>query len=649
MSQFAAERSEPRECGTEDSGHPVEREYLPVAEHGLVGDLRTVALVGTDGRIDWFCAPRFDSPSVFGSLLDARKGGHWTISPVCREATRQQFYFPDTNILVTRMLTEHGIVEIQDFMPVVREHDERHRQRLVRRVVGIRGRMRMDVEIAPRLDYGRDRHRALAHPHGVRFDGSALTVTVHSDTELRIEDGDACGRFTIEEGQTVLFLLHTEARADPQPGGTDAPAADPYPGPVDGDAVDELFRATAAFWRVWLRQSTYTGRWREMVHRSALTLKLLTHEPTGAIVAAPTLGLPEHLGGERNWDYRYVWIRDAAFSLYALLRLGFTGEAKAFVQWLTACLRNAGDGENGPLRVLYSIDGCTAPPEYLLDHLEGYRGSRPVRVGNDAAGQLQLDIYGELIDSIYLFNKYSVGISHDSWTDLCAIMDWLTEHWDAPDHGIWETRAGRQHHTYSRLMCWVAVERMIRMARQRGLPGDLVRWGAARDRIYYQIIDRGWDPGAGTFVQRLDSGKGRGEGPGRSPRAMVDAALLLMPMVKFLSPDDPRYRSTLDAIGEQLVMDSLVYRYDPAMAPDGLTGTEGTFSICSFWWVEALTRTGQIEQARLALEKTFTYANHLGLYAEQIGMTGEHLGNFPQAFTHLALISAATNLDLAMG
>ncbi|MYS24077.1 Glucoamylase (glucan-1,4-alpha-glucosidase), GH15 family [Streptomyces sp. DvalAA-14] len=615
----------------------VGEDYLPVAEHGLIGDLRTVALVGTDGRIDWFCAPRFDSPSVFGSLLDARKGGHWTISPDCRDASRQQFYFPETNILITRMLTDDGIVEIQDFMPLVRAHDPGHRQRLVRRVVGIRGRMRMSVEIAPRLDYGRARHRTALLPTGVRFTGEELSVTVHSDVGLRVEGDDARGLFTIEEGETVLFVLHTADPVDPAAGDPGTADADG----VDADAVDALFRATTSFWHGWLRQSTYSGRWREMVERSALTLKLLTHEPSGAVVAAPTLGLPESIGGERNWDYRYVWIRDAAFSLYALLRLGFTEEAKAFIQWLTACLHNADETANGPLRVLYSIDGHADLPETVLDHLEGYRGSRPVRIGNDAAGQLQLDIYGELIDSIYLFNKYSVGISHDSWMDLCTIVDWLIDHWSAPDEGIWETRAGPQDHTYSRLMCWVAVERMIRMARQRGLPGDLVRWSEARDRMYHQIIDRGWNEGAGTFLQRLSDGQD-------AARPVVDAALLLMPMVKFLSPDDPRFRSTMDAIEDQLVMDSLVYRYDPTMAPDGLTGPEGTFTICSFWWVEALTRTGQIERARLALEKTFTYANHLGLYSEQIGMTGEHLGNFPQAFTHLALISATTNLDRAM-
>jgi GH15 family glucan-1,4-alpha-glucosidase len=496
----------------------------------------------------------------------------------------------------------------------------------------------MDVGIAPRLDYGRARHETTVRPSGARFRGDALTVTVRSDVPLRAEGDDACARFEIDEGQRVLFVLDTAEPGDPAAGEPGTAGADG----TDAAAVDGLFDATTAFWHGWLRQCTYTGRWREMVHRSALTLKLLTHEPSGAIVAAPTLGLPEHVGGERNWDYRYVWVRDAAFSLYALLRLGFTSEAKGFMEWLTTCLRDSGDGRNGPLRVLYSIDGHAHLPEQILDHLEGYRGSRPVRVGNDAAGQLQLDTYGELIDSVYLFNKYSVGISHDSWMDLCTMMDWLLGHWDTPDEGIWETRAGQQNHTYSRLMCWVAVERMIRMARQRGLPGDLIRWSAARDRIYHQIINRGWDAEVGTFVQRL------ADEDGEAPPPVVDAALLMLPMVKFLSPDDPRFRSTMESIEEQLVMDSLVYRYDPAMTPDGLTGPEGTFSICSFWWVEALTRTGQIQRARLALEKTFTYANHLGLYAEQIGMTGEHLGNFPQAFTHLGLISAATNLDRAL-
>ncbi|MEU6062520.1 glycoside hydrolase family 15 protein [Streptomyces sp. NPDC047097] len=609
--------------------------YLPIAEHGLIGDLRTAALVGTDGRIDWFCAPRFDSPSVFGALLDAAEGGCWRMDPVCAVASRQQFYFPDTNILVTRMLTEEGMVEVQDFMPVLRSHDPDHRQRLVRRVGAVRGRMRLRTVIAPRMNYGRDRHELDVRPEAAVFTTGTLMVTVHSDVPLTAsgEDGrDAEAEFELQEGDSVLFVLETSDPATGCPGEE-----------VSREAAEQLFRSTVSFWRGWLSRSSYTGRWRETVHRSALTLKLLTHEPSGAVVAAPTCALPEELGGGRNWDYRYVWIRDAAFSLYALLRLGFTEEAGAFVGWLARCLREQrGDGELGPLRVMYSIDGHADLPEEVLDHLEGYCGSAPVRIGNRAADQLQLDVYGELVDSIYLFNKYGDGISWDTWSDLVDVVDWLLDHWDSADESIWETRAGRQRHTYSRVMCWVAVERMVRMARQRGLPADLARWMSVRDAIYRQVMEEGWHPGLGSFVQRL--GK-----DGEPPAEILDASLLVMPMVKFLSPQDERFRSTLRAIGSGLVADSLVFRYDATVSGDGLDGTEGTFSICSFWWVEALTRTRQIEDARLALEKMFTFANHVGLYAEQIGVTGEQLGNFPQAFTHLALISAAVNLDRAMG
>ena len=390
------------------------------------------------------------------------------------------------------------------------------------------------------------------------------------------------------------------------------------------------------YWRRWLDRSRYRGRWREEVHRSALTLKLLTYAPTGALVAAPTTSLPEQLGGERNWDYRYTWIRDAAFSLYALLRLGFTEEAAAFMGWLTDRTREWKITASGPLQIMYGIDGRSDLPEIEHPTWAGYRDSAPVRIGNAAADQRQLDIYGELIDSVYLYNKYGAPIFHETWASLRRIIDWLCENWDQADEGIWETRGGQKDFTYSRLMCWVALERAIRMNRARGLPGDIVRWLAERDRVYNQIMTRGWSEERGAFVQHYGSD-------------VLDASILLMPLTLFIAPRDPRWLSTLDGIGDELVSDSLVYRYNIEASPDGLRGEEGTFSICSFWYVEALTRAGRIDEARLAFEKMLTYANHLGLYSEEIGPTGELLGNFPQAFTHLALISAAYNLDRTLG
>ncbi len=601
---------------------------LPIADHGLVGDLRTCALVGTDGSIDWFCAPRFDSPSVFGALLDPEQGGAWHLGPADgsgETGTTHQFYFPDSTILVTRFLTEDGVVEVHDFMPVLRPHDPDHRQRLVRRVTCVRGRARVATRVAARPSYGAEQPATHRVEGGVLIEGADVRLGLSATVELDVEDGVVSATMELTSGESALFVLEVLVE--------DAPLR--ACGPRD---TDELFAATATYWREWLSQSTYTGRWREMVNRSALTLKLLTHEPSGAIVAAPTTSLPEEIGGSRNWDYRYVWIRDAAFSLYALLRLGFTDEAGAFMRWLSERIGERPDADDalGPLRVLYDIDGNVPDEERELDHLAGYRGSRPVRVGNAAVSQLQLDIYGELIDSVYLFNKYGSGISHDAWQDLLVILEWLVEHWDNDDAGMWEIREEPRPHTTSRLMCWVAIERMIRTARQRGLPGDLSGWAAVRDRIYDQIMERSWNDELGSFVQ-VEGG------------TELDAGVLLMPMVKFLAPTDPRFVSTLEAVERRLVADSLVFRYDSGRTDDGLDGAEGTFSLCSFWYVEALTRVGRLDDARLALEKMFTYANHLGLYAEQVGLTGDQLGNFPQAFTHLALISAAINLDRALG
>ncbi|TPG29804.1 glycoside hydrolase family 15 protein [Mycolicibacterium hodleri] len=601
-----------------------------IADHGLIGDLRTCALVATDATIDWFCAPRFDSPSVFGAILDNDRGGCWRLAPTGEVSRTQQFYYPDTAVLITRFLTPHGVAEVHDFMPVLGVGDPDHRQRLVRRVSGVRGKIKLRMEVDARPDYGRQRCHAEESGDGVLITGDGVRLGLMASTDLTIEDRDDNTRVSAEveltKGDTALFVLEILAGSDTE---GDLPSCNTV------DMTDELLDATTSYWRTWLGQSRYVGRWREMVHRSAITLKLLTHEPSGAVIAAPTTSIPEYVGGSRNWDYRYVWIRDAGFSLYALLRLGFTDEARAFIGWLSERLgrERRADHGLGPLRVLYDIDGNRPTEEVELDHLRGYRDSKPVRVGNAAVDQLQLDIYGELIDSIYLFNKYGAGISSAAWSDVVEVVDWVMENWDRDDAGMWEVRGEDQAYTTSRLFCWVALERTIRVARQRGLPGDLTEWARVRDEIYERIMSRCWNPHLEAFVQT--------EGG-----SQLDAGVLLMPMVKFLSPADPKFLSTLKAVEEHLVTDSLVFRYTPES--DGLDGEEGTFSLCSFWYVEALTRAGRLGDAQLALEKMFTYANHVGLYAEQVSATGDQVGNFPQAFTHFALISAAINLDRAL-
>jgi GH15 family glucan-1,4-alpha-glucosidase len=451
---------------------------------------------------------------------------------------------------------------------------------------------------------------------GAVFESSAGTLTLRTPIELR-RDGDAVvAAFDLNMGETADVVLEWSTPIRPL---------------IDGEA-DRLFTRTVNYWQSWLRQSRYHGRWREMVLRSALVLKLLVYRPTGALVAAPTTSLPEELGGVRNWDYRYTWIRDAAFTTYALMALGFTDEAAAFMDWLEQRCQEA-PADRG-LYVLYNVDGDADLEETVLDHLAGYRGSAPVRIGNAAAGQLQLDIYGELMDSVYLYNK-SQPISFQLWEALTRQLDWLAKHWEEPDEGIWETRGGRQRFTYSALMTWVAFERACRISRQRGLPGPTNDWKLYAGRAYLFVQNDSWNPAQGAYM----------EFPG-SPR--LDASLLCMPLVKFSGPTDPRFLSTLDRFGEDLVSDSLVRRY-AADGSDGLSGDEGTFNLCSFWYVEALTRAGRVGEARLVFEKMLTYANHVGLYAEEIGSSGEALGNFPQAFTHLALISAAMNLDRALG
>jgi len=604
--------------------------YQPIENYGIVGNMHTVALVGRDGSIDWFCCPHFDSPSVFGALLDDQKGGRFRIASVHEDARRKQFYWPETNVLVTRFLCSDGVGQIIDFMPVGDER--RAAQALVRRVTAERGRMRFQVECTPAFNYGRDTHEASPQEHGVLFEAPALSLGLASTVDLELRDGSAYAEFELAEGQSATFVLRKMK-----------------PGERLGFYLSEEqstrhFQQTVEYWRRWLSQCTYKGRWREIVHRSALALKLLTFEPTGAIVASPTCSLPEELRGERNWDYRYTWIRDAAFTLYGLLRIGFTEEAAQFMRWIEArCNELAPDGS---LQIMYGIDGRHELREETLTHFEGYMGSRPVRIGNGAYNQLQLDIYGELMDSVYLYNKYGSPISYDLWNSLRRLITWVCDNWKRPDEGIWEVRGGQQHFVYSKLMCWVALDRGLRLADKRSFPADRTRWARVRDEIYEEIMDRGWSEERRAFVQHYGSDS-------------LDAANLMMPLVFFVAPSDPRMLATLDAVCKPpedggLVANSLVYRYNVNETEDGLHGEEGTFNICSFWLVEALTRAGRhdrarLDQARLMFEQMLGYANHVGLYAEETGMNGEALGNFPQAFTHLALISAAFNLDRALG
>jgi GH15 family glucan-1,4-alpha-glucosidase len=602
--------------------------YPDISEHGLIGDLQTAALVSTDGTIDWFCCPRFDSPSVFASLLDHDRGGHFHIGPDRDDYVSRQLYFPDTAILITRFLSPDGVGEVVDFMPVL-EGKATDRHRLVRLVRGVRGTMRFQMEIQPRFDYGRKPHKLeLYDPDGALFVSDDLTLTLHR--------ADVPGRSVHEEGSSFERvgdgLRITKTLREGQNAGVMMESAGGRPRSVHPQELVDLFNDTVRFWRGWLRRSTYNGRWKEQVARSAMTLKLMTYAPSGGLVAAPTAALPEQVGGERNWDYRYTWIRDASFSVYALLGLGYTDEAAAFGGWLRDRIREQAGESSGPLKIMYRVDGSSDLEEEVLDHLEGYRGSHPVRIGNGAADQLQLDIYGEAMDSIYLADAHGLQVGHEFWTHIADMLDWLCEHWNQPEEGIWETRGGRQDYTYGRLMSWVALDRSVRLARNRGRPADLSRWIIERDRIYEEIMQRGWNPEREAFVQHYASD-------------VLDASLLLMPLVGFVAPRDPMWLSTLRAMDDELVSDSLVYRYDPSASPDGLRGSEGTFSICTFWYVDALARSGRLEEARLTLEKMSTYANHLGLYSEEIGLTGEALGNFPQAFSHLALINAALNLD----
>jgi GH15 family glucan-1,4-alpha-glucosidase len=590
--------------------------YLPIEDHGIIGDLYTAALVGTDGTIDWLCLPDFDSPSVFCSILDDEKGGYFKIRPV-QDFHSYQIYLPETNVLLTRFLSREGVAEVLDFMPIEDASETRHD--LVRDVRVIRGRMTVEVECRPAFDYARREHEIEPARGGVIFRSAGTALNLASEVPLEEGPGRSVrGRFELKAGESASFVLQLLEEGE---------------GPrevLKRAECQDLLQQTMDYWRRWIAGSAYRGRWRDMVNRSTLALKLMTYEPTGALVTAPTMGLPQTIGGAQNRDYRYTWLRDAAFTMFVLLRIGFKDEAHRFMGWL----QQRCQGSGGLLNPLYSLDGRKEVVEEELSHLSGYRGSRPVTLGNGANRLLQFDLYGAVLDAAYLHNKYGAPLDYDTWQSLRTLLSWLSENWRRPDAGTWGDRGHLDQFVSSKVFSWVALDRAIRLAYQRGLPGEEELWIGQRDAIYQEVMQKGWNAEKGSFVEHYGSGA-------------LDASLLLMPVTQFVGPTDPRWLATLDRIQNELAHDTLVDRYEAADA-DGSATEEGTFNVCSFWLVECLTRAGRLDEARLALEKMFSYANHLGLYAEKLGSSGEALGNFPHAFTHLSLITASVRLDRAL-
>ena len=577
----------------------------------MSGDRSTIALVATDGAIDFLCWPRFDSPTVFASLLDDDCGGSFELNPLFEQARTLQYYLPDSNVLVTRWLSTEGSVELTDTM--VPEHgSDGGRSRLIRRIKVTRGAARIRLRCAPRFDYARERGHARALDGGGMVEPAVPRLRRPATVSLTVDEEGATATFELGAGATADFVLDSG----------DKP-------PLNEREVGDAIRDALAYWRDWVRGSTYRGRWRETVTRSALLLKLLTSREHGSIIAAATFGLPEQPGGMRNWDYRAVWIRDASFTVYAFMRLGYRREAADFMGWVG---ERANEARGGRMRIMYGVDGHGRFAEETLKHFRGYRESCPVRIGNEAYEQTQLDVYGELLDSIYLNNKYGDAISHEGWNHVCSLVEYVCEHWHEADAGIWEMRDEPREYLHSRIMCWVAVDRALRLAEKRSLSAPFARWQGVRNDIHNDVWENFWDAERGHFVQA----KGRTD---------VDAALLMMPLVRFVSATDPCWLATLDVIARDLTDDGLVFRYH---ASDGLEGREGAFTACSFWYVECLARAGRLDDAHLVFEKVLGYANHVGLFSEQLGATGEHLGNFPQALTHLALISAAFYLDRAL-
>lgn len=587
--------------------------YQPIENYGIIGDLHTAALISINGSIDFMCFPDFDSPTIFGALLDKDKGGFFQISSCEDNVKNKQIYIPETNILITRFLHEDGIGEVTDFMPT---SSFCNKNVLIRKVTSIKGKNTFQMRCCPRFNYGMKKHTAkLLNEKEILFSSKEeISLKLVSSVPIKIKQVDGYAKFSLKQGETAEFILHNPNDLIP----------------FSQDFIESAFIHTLNYWKAWTSQSTYNGRWREFVMRSALSLKLLISEKHGAIIAAPTFGLPEKIGGNKNWDYRFVWIRDGAFALYALLSIGYKHEAESFMKWVQNLFHQF-HGEK-ELQPLYKLDGSDAFKTQLIPHFEGYHKSYPVVIGNDALSQLQLDIYGEFIHAFYLCDKYVFPIAHETWLHISNHIQWLTHNWKRKDYSIWESQGKPQDFLYSRLMCWVAFDRAIKIADFRSFPYPET-WIKIRNEIFQSIYKDFWNEKKGAFIQHK---RGRN----------VDASCLLMPIMKFISPKDPQWLSTMKCIEENLVTDCLVYRYKPSQGTlFGLEKGEGTFSACSFWFIECLSQSGQLQKAQLYFDKMLSYANHLGLYSEQLGFRGDQLGNFPQAFTHLALISAAYDLN----
>ncbi|SRR6266545_2228548 len=596
--------------------------YPPISTYALLSDCHSAALVSQDGSIDWCCFHRFDARPVFARLLDWSHGGHFRVAPTGPYRASRR-YLPGTNVLETRFATEHGVITVVDCLAVRRgrwaaDADQTRSHHQLLRLVGCEaGQVEITVEFAPRFDYGLTvpRLELQADDLGVVV-GGADALVLQSELPIRMVAGCACaGRAVLHPGQSVFLALTYQL---------------PHQLAVHRLTKDEVIARvdrTVRFWRGWSGRCGYHGPYREQVLRSALVLKGLTNAPTGAIVAAPTTSLPEAVGGVRNWDYRYSWLRDAALNLYALFTLGYTDEAHAFMGWLERT--TAGRAED--LQPMYGVGGERLLPEAELAALEGYRGSRPVRIGNAAASQFQLDTYGYLLDTAWLYHRHGGDLTPTFWRFLRGAVDVVANRWTQPDAGIWEVRGGRRHFVSSKVMAWVAVDRAIHLARARSLPADLDHWQRLRQAIRRQVERDGTDPATGAFMQAFGT------------RAL-DASNLLIPLVRFLPPGDPRVQATMDRTARELAVEGLVYRYREA--DDGLPPGEATFVICSFWLVDNLALAGRTGQARELFERLLGHANDVGLLAEEVDPNrGELLGNFPQAFSHVGLIGAAINLD----